>query len=288
MSYHTNLPVYVRNYFTRFAWLEHVVWWLIRLAHFFADLTLVTSPQMKEEFQQHGVQRVDVWKKGINTKRFHPQYRDRDMRIKMSQGNPGAFLILYVGRLAAEKRVLDLKFILDDSPEDTRLCFVGAGPQEEQLRSVFSDSRAYFMGQLHGEELSRAFASADILILPSDSETLGFVVLESMASGVPVIAARAGGIPSLIDDGVTSFLVSPGNTVEYMARLTELRNDEFRFGMGKLARQEAEKWSWESSMAYLRNVQYKQARENYTRRLPIRFLRWARRKGENPENDKNE
>jgi sulfoquinovosyltransferase len=287
MSYHTNLPLYVRKYLPRFAWLEHVVWWLIRLAHFFADLTLVTSPQMREELEQHGVQRVDVWEKGINTKRFHPQYRDRDMRIKMSQGDPDAFLILYVGRLAAEKRVLDLKFIVDELPEDTRLCFVGAGPQERQLRSVFCDSRAYFMGQLHGEELSRAFASADILILPSDSETLGLVVLESMASGVPVIAARAGGIPSLIDDGVTSFLVTPCNTAEYVARLTELRNNEFRFGMGKLARQEAEKWSWESSMAYLRNVQYKQARENYTRRLLFRFLRWARRKGEKQENDKN-
>jgi sulfoquinovosyltransferase len=243
---------------------------------------------MKDELEQHGVQRVDIWKKGINTKRFHPQYRDRNMRIKMSQGNPEAFLILYVGRLAAEKRVLDLKFILDELPEDTRLCLVGAGPQEEKLRNVLSDSRAYFMGQLHGEELSRAFASADILILPSDSETLGFVVLESMASGVPVVAARAGGIPSLIDDGVTSFLVTPCNTAEYMARLTELRNDEFRVGMGRLARQEAEKWSWESSMAYLRNVQYKRARENCSRRLPFKFLRWARWRGEKPESEKNE
>jgi sulfoquinovosyltransferase len=206
----------------------------------------------------------------------------------MTQGNPDSFLILYVGRLGAEKRVLDLKPILDESPEDTQLCLVGAGPQEEQLRDVFNDSRAHFMGQLHGEELSRAFASADILILPSDSETLGFVVLESMASGVPVIAARAGGIPSLIDDGVTSFLVTPGITAEYVTRLTQLRNDEFRSGMGKLARQEAEKWSWESSMAYLRNVQYEQARRNYNQRLPIRFLRWARWKGEKPANDKNE
>ena len=288
MSYHTNLPAYARTYVGHFAWLEHLIWWLVRFAHFFADLTLVTSPQMKAELQQKGIQRVDVWQKGINTKRFHPHYRDRDMRIEMTEGNPDSFLILYVGRLATEKRVLDLKPILDESPEDTRLCLVGTGPQEEQLRDVFSDSRAYFMGQLHGDELSRAFASADILILPSDSETLGFVVLESMASGVPVIAARAGGTPSLIDDGVTSFLVTPGNMAEYVTRLIQLRNDEFRSGMGKLARKQAEKWDWESSMTYLRNVQYEQARGNYNQRLLIRFLRWARLKGKKPANDKKE
>ena len=131
------------------------------------------------------------------------------------------------------------------------------------------------MGQLHGKELSRAFASADILILPSDSKTLGFVMLESMASSVPIIATHAGGTSSLIDDGVTSFLVMPGNTAEYMKKMIQLRDDEFCSSMGKLAHQEAEKWCWESSMAYLRNVQYEQAQQNYNQRLPIRFLQWA-------------
>ena len=287
MSFHTNLPLYVRKYFRYLPFLEYVVWWLIRWAHYFAELTLVTSPQMEKDLMEHGIRRVDVWRKGIDTERFHPRYYDANMRNEMTQGHPEAFLILYVGRLGSEKRVLDLKAILDESPNDTRLCLVGTGPQEEILRKAFHGMHAFFTGVLHGEELSRAFASADVLILPSDSETLGFVVLESMASGVPVIAARAGGIPSLIEDGVTSFLVTPGDTTEYVARLNELRDNQFRSEMGRAARQEAEKWSWESSMAHLRNVQYEQAQGNFNQRLPVRLRRWMQGKGNARANPSN-
>jgi len=269
MSYHTNLPLYVRNYFTHIPWLEHLAWWLIRLAHYFADLTLVTSPQMKDELEVHGIRRVDVWLKGINTEQFHPGYKNQDMRIHMTEGHPEDFVILYVGRLAAEKRVMDLLSILQKlhAPENTRLCLVGTGPQEDELKEAFRNTNTLFMGTLHGEQLSQVFASADILILPSDTETLGFVVLESMASGIPVLGANAGGIPHLVDHEVTSFLVMPGNTSDYVERVNQLRKDnDLRIRMGRLAREEAEKWSWESSMEYLRNVQYKQAKLNYQHR----------------------
>lgn len=267
MSYHTNLPLYIKNYFVHARWIQHVAWWLIQFAHCFADLTLVTSPQVQEELQQHGVRRVQVWLKGIDTARFHPDYKSNEMRNQMTEGHAQDFLILYVGRLGAEKRVLDLLPIMQQSSDNTRLCIVGAGPQEDELETAFENTNTLFMGVLHGEELSRAFASADVLILPSDTETLGFVVLESMASGVPVIGANAGGIPHLISDGITSFLVTPGNTSEYLERIRQLRNDkEFRFKMGNFAREEAEKWSWESSMEHLRNVQYTQAQENFQHR----------------------
>ena len=222
---------------------------------------------MQSLLQEHGIRRVDVWQKGINTTRFHPNFRDAEMRMRMTQGHPDDFVILYVGRLAAEKRVLDLLPITRQATNDTRLCIVGTGPQEEDLKRAFEGTCTCFMGELHGEELSRAFASADVLILPSDTETLGFVVLESMASGVPVLAANAGGIPNLVDHGVTSFLVTPGNTREYIERLNQLRNDEeLLFNMGRAARAEAEKWSWDSSMEHLRNVQWHQAQENFQHR----------------------
>mmetsp|Transcript_12578 Transcript_12578/g.40112 ORF Transcript_12578/g.40112 Transcript_12578/m.40112 type:complete len:212 (+) Transcript_12578:1155-1790(+) len=79
-----------------------------------------------------------------------------------------------------------------------------------------------FTGLLQGEELSRAFAAADVFVMPSDSETLGFVVLESMASGVPVVGCNRGGIPSLIDDGKTGYLFEPGDTDELAARARSL------------------------------------------------------------------
>lgn len=117
---------------------------------------------------------------------------------------------------------------------------------------------------MSGDTLSEAFASADVFIMPSDSETLGFVVLESMASGVPVIGAAAGGIPDLIDDGQTSFLVPVADTNAFVDRLTKLQNDtKFRNEMGKKAREEAERWGWEAATSVLRNIQYERAIVNF-------------------------
>jgi sulfoquinovosyltransferase len=100
--------------------------------------------------------------------------------------------------------------------------------------------------------------------MPSDSETLGFVVLESMASGVPVVAANAGGIPDIIEPGKTGFLVTPGDTEGYVKKLMSLKNDpKLRARMGKLSRQEAERWGWEAATSYLRNVQYERALINF-------------------------
>lgn len=274
MSYHTHIPIYVRMYLKSFPWTEKVVWWLIRCGHWFADLTLVTSPQIKQEFDLHGVKKVEVWKKGIDTGRFHPKYSSPEWRDRMTAGNPDDFLVVYVGRFAAEKRVMDCKAVLNASPPDTRICFVGMGPQEDELKEAFSERRAVFTGQLRGEALSSAYATADVLIMPSDSETLGFVVLEAMASGTPVVAARAGGIPDMIQDGVTSFLVTPGNVAEYVDRLQQLRNETIRHKMGQMARAEAEKWNWNSSMRHLRNVQYEQARLNFQQRWSTRLWHW--------------
>lgn len=78
---------------------------------------------------------------------------------------------------------------------------MGGGPDSEPLKEHFKGTKTVLTGQMTGEALSQAFASADVFVMPSETETLGFVVLESMASGVPVVGANAGGIPDLIDDG---------------------------------------------------------------------------------------
>jgi len=182
----------------------------------------------------------------------------------MTDGNPTDFLMVYIGRLGAEKRLKDLKQVLQKMPPNTRLCLVGTGPQEAELKEYFRGTNTVFTGQLHGDDLSKAFASADVFLMPSDSETLGFVVLESMASGVPVIGANAGGIPSLIHDGDTSFLVPPGDIDAFVQRLILLQtNPTFRAAMGAKARKEAEQWSWESATSVLRNIQYEIALLNF-------------------------
>merc|ERR1712232_179401 len=106
----------------------------------------------------------------------------------------------------------------------------------EELKKYFKGTKTHFTGQMSGDALSQAFASADAFVMPSDSETLGFVVLEAMASGVPVVGANAGGIPDIIDDGNTSFLVPVGDTDAYVERLTQLQDKKFRGEMGARAR----------------------------------------------------
>lgn len=212
---------------------------------------------------ENGIPRVDVWRKGIDTHRFDPKFYSKTMRSKMTDGHPDDYLMVYVGRLGAEKRLKDLKPVLQELGPGARLCIVGKGPQEKELRKHFAGTNTVFTGQLSGDELSQAFASGDVFCMPSDSETLGFVVLESMASGVPVVGAAAGGILDLIDEDETGFLCPPGDTQAFAKRLTQLRDTEFRKAMGVRARQEAERWGWEAATSYLRNVQYQQALLNF-------------------------
>jgi len=263
MSYHTHLPSYGKNYLGFIPGVESICWELLRWAHSRADLTLVTSPQMKQELTQNGIPRVEVWRKGIDTVRFQPKFKSDEMRAKLTDGHVDDFLMIYVGRLGAEKRLKDIKSILKKMPSNTRLAIVGKGPQEKELHEWFAGTNTVFTGQLQGDDLSAAFASADVFCMPSDSETLGFVVLESMASGVPVVGANAGGIPGIIDHGKTGYLVEPGDVDGFVQHLELLRDRRFRERMGKAARAEAERWGWEAATSYLRNVQYEKALINF-------------------------
>ena len=158
MSYHTHLPNYAKNYLGYIPGIEEFAWFLVRFAHKRADLTLTTSPQLKKELEEHGVPRVDVWRKGIDTVRFHPRFKSQEMRVKMTDGNEDDFLMVYVGRLGAEKRVKDIKPMLEELGPNTRLAIVGSGPQEAELRKHFKGTNTKFMGQMSGDEVSYPLA----------------------------------------------------------------------------------------------------------------------------------
>lgn len=262
MSYHTHLPSYAANYLPFFP--QELVWFLLRWVHSRADLTLCTSPQMQQELSSNGLPRVEVWRKGIDTIRFDPKFKNEIMRNKMTNNHPDDFLMVYVGRLGAEKRLKDIKPMLEKLGSGVRLCIVGGGPQEEELHSHFEGTNTVFTGQMSGDDLSAAFASADAFVMPSDSETLGFVVLESMASGVPVVGAAAGGIPNLIHHDEDGYLVPPGDIDGFVEKLSILKDDkETRNRLSKASRVEAERWSWEAATSVLRNIQYEKAIVNF-------------------------
>ncbi|PXF46721.1 Sulfoquinovosyl transferase SQD2 [Gracilariopsis chorda] len=282
LSYHTHLPIYAKDY--GLGTFQGVIWTMLRLQHNRADFTLTTSPQLCEELVENGFERVGLWRKGIDTHIFNPKYKCANMRHQLTQGNPQDPLLIYVGRIGAEKNLIFFKQLMARFPH-CRLALVGDGPYKHTLQKELAGTKTVFTGILHGETLSRAFASADVFVMPSESETLGFVVLESMASGVPVVGADAGGIPDIINDGENGFLFSRGSHDECANRVERLLGDgELRARMGQNARDEALKWSWRASAAATRNVGYGRAISNFKYRamgglgLPrsLTWLRWIR------------
>ncbi|RMD69349.1 MAG: glycosyltransferase [Cyanobacteria bacterium J149] len=250
-SYHTHLPQYLHHY--NLGALEGLLWEMLKLAHNQARLNLCTSTAMVNELESHGIERVDLWQRGVDTDSFHPDLVSNQMRDLLSGGHPDAPLLLYVGRVSAEKEIDKIKPVLENIP-NARLAIVGNGPAREELEALFAGTNTNFVGYLHGQDLGSAYASADAFIFPSSTETLGLVLLEAMAAGCPVVAARRGGIPDIVTDGVNGYLFEPDDPQGAIAATQKLlaKTDE-REQLRQNARKEAEKWGWASATAQLRN-----------------------------------
>jgi glycosyltransferase involved in cell wall biosynthesis len=250
-SYHTHLPQYLQHY--GLGMFEGLMWEIIKANHNQAQLNLCTSTAMVEELRVHGVERLDLWQRGVDTETFRRELASREMRSRLSQGHPDSPLLLYVGRLSAEKEIDRIKPILHAIPE-ARLALVGDGPYRSALEKHFAGTPTHFVGYLTGETLGAAFASADAFIFPSRTETLGLVLLEAMAAGCPVVAARSGGIPDIVTDGVNGYLFNPadeGGAVVATQRLLQQQSE--RELLRRNARREAERWSWAAATRQLQN-----------------------------------
>ncbi len=250
-SYHTHLPQYLQHY--GLGMLEPVLWELLKATHNQALLNLCTSTAMVEELRAKGIERLDLWQRGVDTETFHPELVSWEMRSHLSQGHPESPLLLYVGRLGAEKEIDRIKPVLESIP-NARLALVGDGPHRSALEKHFAGTPTHFVGYLMGKELGSAFASADAFIFPSRTETLGLVLLEAMAAGCPVVAARSGGIPDIVTDGVNGYLFDPTDedgAIAATQRLLERRDE--RETLRQNARAEAERWSWAAATRQLQN-----------------------------------
>lgn len=250
-SYHTHLPQYLQHY--GLGMLEGVMWELIKASHNQAQLNLCTSTAMVQELREHGIERLDLWQRGVDTETFHPELASLEMRSHLSQGHPESPLLLYVGRLGAEKEIDRIKPVLEAIP-DARLALVGDGPHRSALEKHFAGTPTHFVGYLTGKELGSAFASADAFIFPSRTETLGLVLLEAMAAGCPVVAARSGGIPDIVTDGVNGYLFDPADEEGAIAATVRLLKQQAeRESLRQNARAEAERWGWAAATRQLQN-----------------------------------
>jgi len=178
--------------------------------HSNSDRTLAPSTSACDYLNDLGVPGVELWRRGVDSERFHPEKRDETLRKSLLGNRPDRTLIGYVGRLAHEKRIEDL--ISLDEQDDVQLVIVGDGPIRSRLERKLPN--AIFTGFKNGEDLGRMYASLDIFIHTGKHETFCQSIQEALASGVPVIAPNSGGPIDLVDEGKTGFLINTGNPKE--------------------------------------------------------------------------
>lgn len=243
-SYHTDLPRYLPGYGLGF--LAPAIWPLLRGIHDLAHVNLCPSRFTRDELEAHGFDSVGLWRGGVDTAQFRPSRRSLAMRERLTDGAPDRPIVLYVGRVSPEKNLGLIARVRDEIPE-AHVAIVGDGPARKSLEAQLRGERATFAGFLSGDDLAAAFASADVFVMPSRTETLGFVVMEAMASGCPVVAARAGGIPDMIDHEESGILYDPDREEDAVAAIRELlaHRGKRRF-FARMGRKRAEESTWQA------------------------------------------
>jgi len=241
-SFHTD-PKVVHS--LSLGWLRRPLEIIDREVHNLAHVNLCTSPQMVDLARSLGIRRVRLWPKAVDAERFNPRHRSEESRALLTDSHPARPLVVYAGRVSFEKRVDVLVETAKLLAGRARLAVVGEGPALGWLKEQLAGTDTVFTGFLDGEALSAAYASGDVFVFPSDSETLGFAAIEAMAAGVPVVAADAGGIPHIVQDERTGLLVPPGDaTATANAILRLLADADLRARLARSGREEAERWSW--------------------------------------------
>ena len=243
-SFHTNFPDYAAGYGLGF--VRPLAWSLLRRFHAPAVRTLCPSEATRADLRDRGFHdRVEVWSRGVDAEAFAPAHRSSELREEMA---PGAdTLLLYVGRLAPEKRLgllMEAFVRLRAGERGVALVLVGDGPMRKEWEAR-REPNVHFAGYRAGAALAAAYASGDVFAFPSDTETFGNVVVEAMASGLPVVGVDRGGVRDIIRDGETGFLVPPGDAGAFSEALAALVCDSrMRSRMGSCARRDAESRNW--------------------------------------------
>jgi phosphatidylinositol alpha 1,6-mannosyltransferase len=243
--FQTDVAGYARR--NRLSAFQPIAWKIIRRIHRDATLTLVPSSATMRDLRNAGLKRLKRWGRGVDLEAYHPRNRrwDTTRRLRAELSPDGEVVVGYVGRVAPEKQLENLTALRGVS--GIRIVIVGDGPGMPGIQKKLASMPVTYLGQLRGEALAAAYASFDVFLHTGEEETFGQTIQEAHASGLPVIAPRAGGPIDLVAHGVNGFLYGAGATRELRTCVERLVADPaLRQRMGEAGRRGVLGRSWET------------------------------------------
>ncbi|MGO4536524.1 glycosyltransferase family 4 protein [Leifsonia sp. 2MCAF36] len=223
-----------------------IAWKYVRWVHDGADLTLAPSAASEYDLRSAGVSRVERWGRGVDLERYHPNKKRTPAAAALRErlSPDGETVVGYVGRIAPEKQVERLSSLRGIS--GLSVAIVGDGPSRDAVARELRGVNVHWLGRLGGEDLAAAYAAFDLFVHTGSEETFGQTVQEAHASGLPVIAPRAGGPIDLVEHGVDGLLFPPSDDRSLRAAVAMLvRDGALRRRMGEAGRRAVLGRSWD-------------------------------------------
>ena len=254
VTYHTHFPIYLTYYKVDF--LQGVAWRYLHRIYDPARAIIVPSKATLAELQARGFKNLLHIPHGVDTSRFSPTYRSDDWRKQV--GGEGRVILTFVGRLVWEKNLKELAEAVSrmKTHDQARVVIVGEGPAREKLEEMMPN--AHFTGFLQGDALAVAYASSDVFVFPSVTETFGNVTVEAMAAGLPAICASRGGACDIVQPGDNGLLVEGNDADELAAAMDSLvRDPERRRRMSQAALESSKHYQWENTARRYRDLYFK-------------------------------
>lgn len=260
-SYHTHFSSYLKYYHLEL--LETPIWSYLRSFYRQCQQVYVPTNAIAEVLRNHGITNgLRLWPRGVDTNQFTPARRSTSWRRTLGIEEEER-VVAFVSRLVWEKGLdvyADVIERLERRGVPHRSLVVGDGPARDELEARLPNT--IFTGFLEGDDLARAYASSDVFLFPSDTETFGNVTLEAMASGLPTICANAAGSRDLVDEGATGRLCPAGNVTAFTEATQELiTNASLRDRMSTAAFERAQNLTWTNVLSRI-NRYYDQALEH--------------------------
>lgn len=277
-SYHTSFSAYAHFY--KLGLLSGPGWRYLRWFHNAGHRTYCPTRAVQRELRSYGLKRTRLWARGVDPKGFHPSHRSQELRRQRLGAGDDAVVVAYVGRLAQEKG-LDvaleaMAIAARQSPRRLVFAFAGEGPYAAVCRAK-APPGSVFLGRIEGAALSAFYASGDLFVFPSTTDTFGNVLLEAMASRLPIAAADVPPTRELLGEGRFGMLVPPGDPLALAQGILGLAADPAqREQLAARGLEESARYSWEIIFDAL-VADYREAITATPRTASLRRLKWQGR-----------